>query len=170
MSEKKKGPETKMTVMTVDTNDIDVTNDEAILKNDKCVGYVTSGGYAHHVKKSIAIGYIPVELANHGENLNIEINAEEKWVSVQPGIVLDELNQLIYNTGLMFAPDPSTSNRSNVGGALGNNSCGAHSLVWGKTVDNVQDISGVLSNGDQKHSSFFFFAYLNILLCQLKGV
>ena len=81
----------------------------------------------------------------------IEINAEEKWVSVQPGIVLDELNQLIYNSGLMFAPDPSTSNRSNVGGALGNNSCGAHSLVWGKTVDNVQDISGVLSNGDQIH-------------------
>ena len=79
----------------------------------------------------------------------IEINTEEKWVSVQPGIVLDELNQIIYNTGLMFAPDPSTSNRSSVGGALGNNSCGAHSLVWGKTVDNVQDISGVLSNGDK---------------------
>ena len=65
-----------MTVMTVDTNDIDVTNDEAILKNDKCVGYVTSGGYAHHVKKSIAIGYIPVELTNHGESLNIEINGK----------------------------------------------------------------------------------------------
>ena len=79
----------------------------------------------------------------------IEINTEEKWVTVQPGIVLDELNQIIYNTGLMFAPDPSTSNRSNVGGALGNNSCGAHSLVWGKTVDNVRDISGVLSNGDK---------------------
>jgi dimethylglycine dehydrogenase len=82
LSEKKKGPEKKMAVMTVDTNDIDVTNDEAILKNDKCVGYVTSGGYAHHVKKSIAIGYIPVELANHGENLNIEINGKTYLANV----------------------------------------------------------------------------------------
>ena len=66
----------------------------------------------------------------------------------QPGIILDELNDQIEDTGLMFAPDPSTSNRGNVGGALGNNSCGAHSIVWGKTVDNTFGLSVVLANGD----------------------
>ena len=67
----------------------------------------------------------------------LEVNKEEGWVRVQPGIILDELNQHINQTGYFFAPDPSTSNRGNVGGALGNNSCGAHSIVWGKTSDNV---------------------------------
>ena len=78
----------------------------------------------------------------------IEVNAEEGWVRTQPGIVLDELNKHLEPHGMMFAPDPSTSNRGNVGGALGNNSCGAHSIVWGKTVDNVRELDVVLSNGD----------------------
>ena len=60
--------------MIVDTEDIDVTNDEAILKNNKWIGYVTSGGYAHHIKKSMALGYIPSELANHNTIVDIEIN------------------------------------------------------------------------------------------------
>ena len=77
----------------------------------------------------------------------LEINAEEGWVRTQPGIVLDELNHHLEPHGVLFAPDPSTSNRSNVGGALGNNSCGSHSIVWGKTVDNVHQLSVVLSNG-----------------------
>lgn len=79
----------------------------------------------------------------------IEVNREEGWVFVQPGIILDELNHQICQTNMMFAPDPSTSNRSNVGGALGNNSCGSHSIVWGKTIDNVVELDVVLSNGDQ---------------------
>ena len=78
----------------------------------------------------------------------LEVNVEEQWVRTQPGIILDELNDQIEDTGLMFAPDPSTSNRGNVGGALGNNSCGAHSIVWGKTVDNTLGLSVVLANGD----------------------
>ena len=77
----------------------------------------------------------------------VEVNAEEAWVRTQPGIVLDELNHHLEPYGLLFAPDPSTSNRGNVGGALGNNSCGAHSIVWGKTVDNVHELKAVLSNG-----------------------
>ena len=78
----------------------------------------------------------------------VEVNSEEGWVRTQPGIILDELNHYLQPYGVLFAPDPSTSNRSNVGGALGNNSCGAHSIVWGKTVDNVRDLDVVLSNGD----------------------
>ena len=78
-----------------------------------------------------------------------EVNTEEGWVKTQPGIILDELNAQLSPHGVMFAPDPSTSSRGNVGGALGNNSCGAHSILWGKTVDNVYDLNVVLSNGDK---------------------
>ena len=80
-------------------------------------------------------------------NSIIEVNEEEQWVRTQPGIVLDVMNHRLRDKGLLFAPDPSTSNRGNVGGALGNNSCGAHSIMWGKTVDNVHDLDVVLSNG-----------------------
>ena len=81
----------------------------------------------------------------------VEVNSDEGWVRTQPGIVLDELNHHLQPYGALFAPDPSTSNRGNVGGALGNNSCGAHSIVWGKTVDNVRELDVVLSNGDAVH-------------------
>ena len=78
----------------------------------------------------------------------IEINTDEGWVRTQPGIILDELNQILAPHDVLFAPDPSTSSRGNVGGALGNNSCGAHSIMWGKTVDNVHELDVILSNGD----------------------
>ena len=78
-----------------------------------------------------------------------KINAEEGWVKTQPGIILDELNKILSPHGVLFSPDPSTSNRGNVGGALGNNSCGAHSVMWGKTVDNVYDLDVILSDGSQ---------------------
>ena len=90
---------------------------------------------------------IVIDFSKYMRNV-LEVNAEERWVRTQPGIILDELNNQIRDTGLMFAPDPSTSNRGNVGGALGNNSCGSHSIVWGKTVDNTHGLSVVLSNGE----------------------
>ena len=74
--EKKQGVKKKLVTMTIDTKDIDVTNDEAILKDKKCVGYITSGGYAHHVKKSMALGYVPVELSKHTTTLDVEINGK----------------------------------------------------------------------------------------------
>ena len=79
----------------------------------------------------------------------IEIDADQGWVRTEPGIILDELNQHLAPHGVQFAPDPSTSNRGNVGGALGNNSCGAHSILWGKTVDNVAQLDVVLSDGSR---------------------
>ena len=79
----------------------------------------------------------------------LEIDAGQGWVRTEPGIILDELNQHLAPHGVQFAPDPSTSNRGNVGGALGNNSCGAHSILWGKTVDNVAQLEVVLSDGSR---------------------
>ena len=81
----------------------------------------------------------------------VEVNSEERWVRTQPGIVLDTLNRHVARHGLQFAPDPSTSSRGAVGGAIGNNSCGAHSIMWGKTVDNVHELDVVLSDGQTAH-------------------
>ncbi|MFT5656752.1 MAG: dimethylglycine dehydrogenase [Gammaproteobacteria bacterium] len=74
--ERKDGVAKRLVTMTVSTDNIDVCNDEAILKNGECVGYVTSGGYAHYVKQSMAMGYVPTELATAGTELEIEINGE----------------------------------------------------------------------------------------------
>ena len=76
LKEKEKGHEKKLSVMVVDTLDIDVINDEAIMQENECIGYVTSGGYAHHVKKSIAMGYLPTEIAKKDTKLEIEINGK----------------------------------------------------------------------------------------------
>ena len=89
-------------------------------------------------------------------NKVIELNQEEEWVRVQPGIVLDELNHHLRPFNVLFAPDPSTSNRGNVGGAIGNNSCGSHSVKWGKTIDHTLELDTVLTNGEThlfKHTS-----------------
>ena len=89
---------------------------------------------------------VVIDYSKHMRDL-VGVDPERMTARVQPGIVLDELNRALAGRGLMFAPDPSTSNRGNVGGALGNNSCGAHSIVWGKTSDNVESVRTVLSDG-----------------------
>ena len=82
-------------------------------------------------------------------NQLIEVNVGEHWANVQPGIVLDELNHQLKPHGLMYAPDVATSSRANVGGTIGNNSAGSHSLIYGKTIDHVMSLDLVLANGDE---------------------
>jgi FAD/FMN-containing dehydrogenase/Fe-S oxidoreductase len=79
----------------------------------------------------------------------IEINVEEKWVRVEPGVVLDELNLILKKYGLFFGPETSTSNRCMVGGMVGNNSCGAHSIIYGSTRNHTLEVSGYLSDGSE---------------------
>jgi len=76
LDEKAKGPTKKLISMIIDTKDIDVVNDEAIMKDGNCVGYVSSGGFAHHIGKSMAMGYVPPELSENGTSLEVEINGE----------------------------------------------------------------------------------------------
>jgi dimethylglycine dehydrogenase len=73
LAESKQGHAKRLVAMIVETDDIDVSNDEAILKDGECVGYVTSGGYAHSVRQSMALGYVPVELAQAETALEVEI-------------------------------------------------------------------------------------------------
>ncbi len=76
LEERERGPEKRLVSMVIDTDDIDVSNDEAILKDGRCVGHVTSGGYAHSVQRSMALGYVPSELARADTGLEVEINGE----------------------------------------------------------------------------------------------
>lgn len=89
---------------------------------------------------------VHLDFSRHMKNV-LEINAEQRWARVQPGVVLDELNVQLSRHGLMFGPDVSTSSRANLGGMIGNNSCGAHSIVYGKTIDHVIDLTVVLADG-----------------------
>jgi FAD/FMN-containing dehydrogenase/Fe-S oxidoreductase len=79
----------------------------------------------------------------------IEINEIEKWVRVEPGVILDELNIILKKSGLFFGPETSTSNRCMIGGMVGNNACGSHSLVYGSTRDHTLEINCLLSDGSQ---------------------
>lgn len=88
-----------------------------------------------------------------GWNKILEINAEERWARVQPGVVRDELNLALKPYGLFFSPETSTSNRCCLGGMFGNNSCGTHSLVYGSTRDHVIACKGVLSDGSEFDTS-----------------
>ena len=89
-----------------------------------------------------------VNMSKYMNNI-IELNTEEKWVMVEPGVVLDELNQYLKSHDLFFGPETSTSNRCTLGGMIGNNSCGSHSLIYGSTRDHVLEVHGYLANGDE---------------------
>lgn len=89
-----------------------------------------------------------MDISRHMKRI-LEINAEERWVRVQPGVVLDELNLYCKPYGLFFGPETSTANRCCMGGMVGNNSCGSHSLVYGSTRDHLLEAKVVLSDGSE---------------------
>ena len=82
-------------------------------------------------------------------NRILEMNAEEHWVRVQPGVIRDELNMFLKPHGLFFGPETSTANRAMMGGMVGNNSCGSNSIVYGSTRDHLIEINAILSDGSE---------------------
>src|SRR6202035_3048547 len=82
----------------------------------------------------------------------LEINANERWVRVQPGCVLDDLNHEVKAEGLQFAPDISTASRATIGGMIANNSSGTHSIIHGKTIDHVLELHVLLADGTLIHA------------------
>lgn len=85
-------------------------------------------------------------------NQILEINTEEGFVRVQPGIVLDELNYALGKHGYQFGPDPASSNRAAMGGIISNNSTGSHSIMYGMTADHVLAMNVILN--DSSTTSF----------------
>ena len=89
---------------------------------------------------------IVVDISRHFNHI-IEINAQERWAWIEPGVVRDELNLHLQPYGLFFSPETSTSNRCCIGGMVGNNSCGTHSLIYGSTRHHLLEVRGLLSDG-----------------------
>ncbi|MCK7554465.1 FAD-binding oxidoreductase [Chitinophaga sedimenti] len=81
----------------------------------------------------------------------LELNKEEHWVRVQPGVIRDELNMFLKPHGLYFGPETSTANRAMIGGMVGNNSCGSNSVVYGSTREHLLEVKAILSDGSDVH-------------------
>ncbi len=87
-----------------------------------------------------------IDFSAHIGNV-LEVNADELWARVQPGLVQDSLNHHVRPQGLGFGPDTSTSNRATLGGMIGNNSGGSHSIAYGLTVEHVIELTALLADG-----------------------
>ena len=103
------------------------------------------GGGTSQAGQAIGSGVI-VDTSKYFNRI-LELNVEERWARVEPGIVLDELNLALKPHGLRFAPDVSTASRATVGGMMANNSSGARSVYYGKTIDHVLEQTVLLSDG-----------------------
>ena len=112
----------------------------------KQVVLASRGGGTGTNGQSLTDGIV-VDLSRH-MNAILEINVEEKWVRVQPGVVKDQLNAAIAPYGLFFAPELSTSNRATIGGMISTDASGQGSCTYGKTRDHVLGVSAVLLGGE----------------------
>ncbi len=90
---------------------------------------------------------LQLDLSKHMNRIG-RVDSNAGTVEVEPGVVLDELNAQLAQHGLWFAPDVATSSRATIGGMIANNSCGAHSLIYGRTVDHVIELTVVLAGGE----------------------
>ncbi|MDP4128641.1 MAG: FAD-linked oxidase C-terminal domain-containing protein [Bacteroidota bacterium] len=82
-------------------------------------------------------------------NQILELNVQEHWVRVQPGVIRDVLNLFLNPHGLFFGPETSTANRAMMGGMVGNNSCGSNSVVYGSTREHLLEVRSLLSDGSE---------------------
>jgi len=117
------------------------------LAHEHGVSVIPRGGGTGLAGQAIGRGII-VDCSRHMDGI-LELNTDEEWVRVQPGVVLDELNQALASHGYQFGPDVATGNRANIGGMVGNNSAGARSIRYGKTIDHVLEMGVVLSDGSE---------------------
>src|SRR5437762_7872672 len=83
-------------------------------------------------------------------NKVLEVNTEERWALVEPGVVQEQFNLHLKPMGFLFGPDTATANRATIGGMMGNNSAGSHSILYGKTIDHILETHVVLSSGEQR--------------------
>jgi FAD/FMN-containing dehydrogenase/Fe-S oxidoreductase len=79
----------------------------------------------------------------------LELDQDERWVRVQPGVIRDELNMFLKPYGLFFGPETSTANRAMIGGMVGNNSCGSNSIVYRSTREHLLGVKALLSDGSE---------------------
>ncbi|WP_122409685.1 D-2-hydroxyglutarate dehydrogenase YdiJ [Pseudomonas viridiflava] len=133
-------------VFPADANDVELIAKLAADPAHKAVVLTPRGGGTGTNGQSLTDGIV-VDLSRH-MNTILEINAEERWVRVQSGVVKDQLNAALKPYGLFFAPELSTSNRATIGGMINTDASGQGSCTYGKTRDHVLELSTVLLGGD----------------------
>lgn len=116
-----------------------------LIAREKGIDLIPRAGGTSLAGQVVGSGIV-VDISKHWNKI-LEINAEERWARVQPGVVRDELNIALKPYGLFFSPETSTSNRCCIGGMFGNNSCGTHSLVYGSTRHHIIAAKGILTDG-----------------------
>nr|WP_244217551.1 FAD-binding and (Fe-S)-binding domain-containing protein [Streptomyces carpinensis] len=112
---------------------------------ERGVPVVARGGGTSIAGQATGTGVV-LDFTRH-MNRVLEIDPEARTAVVQPGLVLDRLQEAAAPHGLRFGPDPSTHSRCTLGGMIGNNSCGSHSVAWGTTADSVRELSVVTARG-----------------------
>ena len=130
--------------VTFPENERDIVNLIEVAKEKKTHLIPRAGGTS--IAGQVVGNGIVVDISKNFNKI-LEINKEERWTRVQPGVVLDKLNLALEPYGLFFSPETSTSNRCCIGGMFGNNSCGSHSLIYGSTRHHVLEARGVLCDG-----------------------
>lgn len=103
------------------------------------VPVVPRGGGTSIAGQATGVGVV-LDLTRH-MNALLSVDPAARTAVVQPGLVLDRLRDAVRPYGLTFGPDPSTHSRCTLGGMIGNNACGAHSVAWGTTADNVTELA-----------------------------
>nr|WP_241267067.1 FAD-binding and (Fe-S)-binding domain-containing protein [Streptomyces scabichelini] len=109
------------------------------------VPVVARGGGTSIAGQATGTGVV-LDFTRHMNRL-VSLDVESRTAVVQPGLVLDRLQEAAAPHGLRFGPDPSTHSRCTLGGMIGNNSCGSHSVAWGTTADSVRELSVVTGRG-----------------------
>ncbi len=134
--------------VVIPKNADDITRAFRVSRKHGC-SVTMRGGGTSQAGQAIGAG-LQFDLSKYCNNI-LEVNAEERWVRVEPGIVLDELNAQLAPLGLRFAPDISTASRATIGGMIANNSSGARSVLYGKTIDHVLELRVLLADGSIAH-------------------
>ncbi|MFJ7337150.1 FAD-binding and (Fe-S)-binding domain-containing protein [Streptomyces sp. NPDC101116] len=112
---------------------------------ERGVPVVARGGGTSIAGQATGTGVV-LDFTRHMNRL-VALDAEARTAVVQPGLVLDRLQEAAAPHGLRFGPDPSTHSRCTLGGMIGNNSCGSHSVAWGTTADSVRELDVVTARG-----------------------
>ncbi|KUJ82576.1 FAD-binding oxidoreductase [Microbulbifer flavimaris] len=134
-----------------DTHDLQLLGELADREEFQQVVLSPRGGGTGTNGQSLTDGLV-VDISRHMNRI-LEINAEERWVRVQAGVVKDQLNAALKPHGLFFAPELSTSNRATIGGMINTDASGQGSCVYGKTRDHVLELATVLLGGELWHST-----------------
>src|SRR5947209_628545 len=130
--------------VVVPKNRADILHTLEVCRRYRCPITMRGGGTSQ-AGQSIGPG-LQIDTSKYYNRI-LEVNQEERWARVEPGVVLDELNAHLQPLGLRFAPDISTASRATLGGMVANNSSGARSVLYGKTIDHVLEQTVALSDG-----------------------